>query len=63
MYSFLAPARAVVGCIVREKELRLREGMQVMGACVACVRVAVAAACRRYLLLLLLLSRAAAEPH
>ncbi|KAF5833388.1 hypothetical protein DUNSADRAFT_10320 [Dunaliella salina] len=31
VFAFLAPARAVVGSIVREKELRLREGMRIMG--------------------------------
>ncbi|PNG99270.1 ATP-binding cassette sub-family A member 5, partial [Tetrabaena socialis] len=31
VYAFLAPTRAVVGDIVREKELRLREGMRVLG--------------------------------
>jgi hypothetical protein len=33
VFAFLAPARAVVGAIVREKELRLREGMRIMGKC------------------------------
>lgn len=33
VYSFLAPSRAVVGSVVREKELRLREGMRLMGEC------------------------------
>ncbi|KAG2483446.1 hypothetical protein HYH03_017700 [Edaphochlamys debaryana] len=31
VYAFLAPTRAVVGDIVREKELRLREGMRMLG--------------------------------
>ncbi|KAF6260985.1 hypothetical protein COO60DRAFT_831207 [Scenedesmus sp. NREL 46B-D3] len=31
VYAFLAPTRAVVGSIVREKELRLREGMRILG--------------------------------
>lgn len=31
VYSFLAPSRGVVGAVVREKELRLREGMALMG--------------------------------
>ncbi len=31
VYAFLPPARAVVADIVREKELRLREGMRVLG--------------------------------
>ncbi len=31
VYAFLSPARAVVGGVVREKELRLREGMRLMG--------------------------------
>ncbi|KAF8072728.1 Abca17 [Scenedesmus sp. PABB004] len=31
VYAFLAPTRAVVGAIVREKELRLREGMRIFG--------------------------------
>lgn len=31
VYAFMAPTRAVVGSIVREKELRLREGMKILG--------------------------------
>ncbi len=31
VYAFLSPARGVVVGIVREKELRLREGMRLMG--------------------------------
>lgn len=31
VYAFMAPTRAVVGSIVREKELRLREGMRILG--------------------------------
>ena len=31
MYAFLAPTRATVSAIVREKELRLREGMCILG--------------------------------
>ena len=33
VYAFLPPTRAVVADIVREKELRLREGMRVLGEC------------------------------
>lgn len=31
VYSFLAPTRSTVASIVREKELRLREGMRILG--------------------------------
>lgn len=31
VYAFLAPTRAVVVDVVREKELRLREGMRILG--------------------------------
>ena len=31
VYAFLAPTRSVVAAIVREKELRLREGMRMLG--------------------------------
>ena len=31
VFAFLAPARAIVVTIVREKELRLREGMRILG--------------------------------
>lgn len=31
VYAFLAPTRATVSAIVREKELRLREGMRILG--------------------------------
>ena len=31
VYAFLAPTRSVVAGIVREKELRLREGMRMLG--------------------------------
>ena len=31
VYAFLAPTRAAVTTIVREKELRLREGMRILG--------------------------------
>jgi hypothetical protein len=31
VYAFMAPTRSVVGSIVREKELRLREGMRILG--------------------------------
>ena len=31
VYAFLAPTRSVVAGIVREKELRLREGMRILG--------------------------------
>lgn len=31
VYAFLAPTRAAVVTIVREKELRLREGMRILG--------------------------------
>lgn len=31
VYAFMAPTRVVVGSIVREKELRLREGMRILG--------------------------------
>lgn len=31
MFAFLSPTRGVVGSIVREKELRLREGMRILG--------------------------------
>lgn len=31
VYAFMSPTRAVVGSIVREKELRLREGMRILG--------------------------------
>jgi hypothetical protein len=31
VYAFMAPTRGVVGSIVREKELRLREGMRILG--------------------------------
>jgi hypothetical protein len=35
VYAFMAPTRAVVGSIVREKELRLREGMRILGLSVS----------------------------
>jgi hypothetical protein len=35
VYAFLAPTRAVVGSIVREKELRLKEGMRILGLSVS----------------------------
>ncbi len=38
VYAFLAPTRAVVGTIVREKELRLREGMLMLGLTVGARR-------------------------
>jgi hypothetical protein len=31
VYAFMAPTRAMVGALVREKELRLREGMRMLG--------------------------------
>ena len=31
VYAFLAPTRATVATIVREKELHLREGMRILG--------------------------------
>ncbi len=31
VYAFLGPTRACVSAIVREKELRLREGMRILG--------------------------------
>jgi hypothetical protein len=31
VYAFLAPTRSTVAAIVREKELRLREGMRILG--------------------------------
>lgn len=31
VFAFLAPTRAAVAAVVREKELRLREGMRVLG--------------------------------
>lgn len=31
VFAFLAPTRAAVAAIVREKELRLREGMRIFG--------------------------------
>ena len=31
VYAFLAPTRSTVASIVREKELRLREGMRILG--------------------------------
>ena len=31
VYAFLAPTRSVVAAVVREKELRLREGMRILG--------------------------------
>jgi hypothetical protein len=31
VYAFLAPTRSTVAGIVREKELRLREGMRILG--------------------------------
>jgi hypothetical protein len=38
VYAFLPPTRAMVGAIVREKELRLREGLRIFGLSVsACV--------------------------
>lgn len=36
VYSFLAPTRSTVASIVREKELRLREGMRILGLKVCC---------------------------
>jgi hypothetical protein len=36
VYAFMAPTRGVVGSIVREKELRLREGMRILGLSVRC---------------------------
>lgn len=36
VYSFLAPTRSTVASIVREKELRLREGMRILGLKVRC---------------------------
>ena len=35
VYAFLAPTRSVVAGVVREKELRLREGMRILGLKVA----------------------------
>lgn len=41
VFAFLPPTRAIVATIVQEKELRLREGMRIMGlqvcVCVVCV--------------------------
>lgn len=37
VYAFLAPTRSTVASIVREKELRLREGMRILGLKVCCV--------------------------
>ena len=31
VFAFLAPTRSIVAAIVREKELRLREGMRMLG--------------------------------
>ncbi len=31
VYAFLPPTRVMVAAIVREKELRLREGMRILG--------------------------------
>ena len=31
VFAFLAPTREAVGAVVREKELRLREGMKILG--------------------------------
>lgn len=36
VYSFLAPTRSTVASVVREKELRLREGMRILGLKVCC---------------------------
>ena len=36
VFAFLAPARSIVVAIVREKELRLREGMRILGLTVRC---------------------------
>ena len=36
VYAFLAPTRSTVASIVREKELRLREGMRILGLQVSC---------------------------
>lgn len=39
VYAFLAPTRSTVASIVREKELRLREGMRILGLQVTCIPV------------------------
>lgn len=39
VYAFMAPTRAIVGSILREKELRLREGMKILGLSVRPVKV------------------------
>ncbi len=33
VFAFLAPTRAAVVAVVRERELRLREGMKLLGEC------------------------------
>ena len=40
VFAFLTPTRGAVATIVREKELRLREGMRILGlkVCYACRR-------------------------
>jgi hypothetical protein len=55
VYAFMAPTRAVVGSIVREKELRLREGMRILGLSVSCSHkeLCCAAACKQRWLFLL----------
>ena len=37
VFAFLNPTRSVVVTIVREKELRLREGMRILGLTVRCL--------------------------
>ena len=38
VFAFLSPTRAIVVTIVREKELRLREGMRILGLTVRALR-------------------------
>ena len=35
MFAFLAPTREAVAAVVREKELRLREGLKILGEAIA----------------------------
>lgn len=44
VYAFLAPTRNVVATMVREKELRLREGMRILGLQV-CLPAAMCCCC------------------